>query len=84
MSNRGRHRTSNKHPLVKLLGREVAKKMMYHQEKQGSKPNLDVFLKDPTASKNNKGFTWEYTDEGWSYWNNIANKIYNMDHHGRS
>lgn len=74
MSNRGRHK-NNKHPLVKLLGKEITDKMMFYQKEQGNIPNLDVFLKEPNASEYDKGFTWKYTNEGFEYWDKIANQI---------
>lgn len=44
--------------------------MMKCQKEQGNIPNLDVFLKSPTASRYCDGFTWSDTTEGHSYWDN--------------
>lgn len=71
MSNRGRHKKSNQHLVVQILGFGIANRMMECQKKQGNIPNLDVFLHTPNASKYEKGFTWEHTEEGHWYWHGI-------------
>lgn len=72
--NRGRHKKQNKylkcdHLVVQILGKTVANRMMECQKEQGNIPNLDVFLKSPSASRTGNGFNWADTTEGWSYWN---------------
>ena len=68
MSNRGRHKKSNQHLIAKILGQRIADRMMECQKEQGNIPNLDVFLKNPSASASYKGFTWRETTEGHIYW----------------
>ena len=68
MSNRGRHKKSSQHLIVRILGQKIADRMMQCQIEQGNKPNLDVFLKDPTAGSNGDGFIWRRTKEGHEYW----------------
>lgn len=66
--NRGRHKKSNKHLIIQILGETVANRMMECQKEQGNIPNLDVFLKHPIAGKYEKGFTWSSTKEGHYFW----------------
>jgi hypothetical protein len=68
MSNRGRHRKSNKHLIIQILGSTMANRMMECQKEQGNIPNLDVFLNNPNASKYAGGFTWGFTKEGHKFW----------------
>lgn len=72
--NRGRHKKQNKylkydHLVVQILGKTVANRMMECQKEQGNIPNLDAFLKSPSAARTGNGFNWDDTTEGWSYWN---------------
>lgn len=69
--NRGRHKKQNKHLVIQILGLRIANRMMECQKEQGNIPNLDVFLKIPTASRHTNGFTWENTKEGHSFWDNL-------------
>lgn len=71
MSNRGRHRKSNQHLIVQILGFGIANRMMECQREQGNIPNLDVFLRKPGADRYEKEFTWSSTEEGYWYWHNI-------------
>ncbi len=89
MSNRGRHKKSNKHLIVQILGENIANRMMECQIKQGNPPNLDVFLIRPDASITKGGFNWRITSEGFSYWCDIAydlqsNLLYKQYKNGRS
>ena len=68
MSNRGRHRKSKQHLIIRILGIKIANRMMECQKEQGNIPNLDVFLKHPTVSTYGNGFAWSKTTEGHSYW----------------
>lgn len=68
MSNRGRHRKSNQHLIVKILGQNIANRIMQCQKEQGNIPNLDVFLRHPTEGYRGGGFIWSNTKEGHSYW----------------
>lgn len=76
MSNRGRHKKSNKHLVIQILGIKIANRMMECQKEQGNIPNLDVFLKSPTASRCSNGFAWSDTKEGHSFWNNLIVYIF--------
>ncbi len=62
---------------------EVIELMLQKQEEQGNPKNIQVFLKDKDTSKQNKGFDWEATIEGWNFWyttlydnNNVFYKKY--------
>mgnify|MGYP003317845973 CR=1 FL=1 len=44
MSNRGRHKKSNKHLIIQILGKTTANRIMECQKEQGNIPNLDIFL----------------------------------------
>ena len=71
MSNRGRHRKSNQHLIIQILGKNTANRMMECQKEQGNIPNLDVFLRKPGIDRWEKGFTWSSTKEGHCYWRDI-------------
>ena len=77
MSNRGRHRKSNKHLIVQILGKTIANRMMECQKEQEKIPNLDVFLHRPFAGTIDGGFVWNNTTEGWDYWSDRAEEIKN-------
>ena len=68
MSNRGRHKKSNQHLIIQILGKTIANRMTECQKEQGNIPNLNIFLHSPTASKYEKGFTWSETKEGHHFW----------------
>jgi hypothetical protein len=68
MSNRGRHKKSNQHLIIQILGIKIANRMMECQKEQGNIPNLDVFLRTPNASRYERGFNWSNTKEGHHYW----------------
>ena len=71
MSNRGRHKKSNKHLIIQILGIKIANRMMECQKEQGNIPNLDIFLRVPNASRLERGFNWSNTKEDHWYWHNI-------------
>ena len=71
MSNRGRHKKSNQHLIIQILGKTIANRMMECQKEQGNIPNLDVFLRAPNASKCERGFNWADTKEGHKFWFNL-------------
>ena len=73
--NRGRHKKSNKHLIIQILGKTVANRMMEYQKEQGNIPNLYVFLNNPGACKCEKGFTWDKTKEGFDFWDNMINTL---------
>ena len=66
--NRGRHKKSNKHLIVQILGKTIANRMMECQKEQGNLPNLNIFLYTPNASRYEEGFTWSDTEEGHHFW----------------
>lgn len=66
--NRGRHRKSNQHLIIQILGKTIANRMMECQKEQGNIPNLDIFLHAPTASSYERGFNWSETKEGHHFW----------------
>ena len=68
MSNRGRHRKSNQHLVIQILGIKIANRLMECQKEQGSIPNLDVFLRMPNADRSDGGFIWSITKEGHRFW----------------
>ena len=68
MSNRGRHKKSNKHLVIQILGSTIANRMMECQREQGNKPNLDYFLTNPTGGRATGGFIWSNTKEGFTFW----------------
>lgn len=90
MANRGRHKKSNKHLIIQILGIKIANRMMECQKEQGNIPNLDVFLKNPNSDKSEKGFTWSSTKEGhWTWFNIIMgtfveHPLYKQYKNGRS
>lgn len=71
MSNRGRHKKSSQHLIVQILGQKIADRMMQCQIEQRNKPNLDVFLRQPTEGQWGGGFIWGNTKEGHEYWNTL-------------
>ena len=68
MSNRGRHKKSNKHLIIQILGSKIADRIMECQKEQGNIPNLDIFLNSPSRSKYMGGFNWSETKEGHAFW----------------
>lgn len=69
--NRGRHRKSNQHLVIQILGKTIANRMTECQKEQGNIPNLDIFLRTPSASRLERGFCWDSTEEGHWYWHDI-------------
>ena len=66
--NRGRHKKSNKHLIIQILGKTTANRMMECQKEQGNIPNLDIFLNHPNAGNHSGGFIWGSTKEGHEFW----------------
>lgn len=77
MANRGRHKKSKQHLVIQILGSKIANRMMECQKEQRNTPNLDVFLRDPSATSIDGGFIWADTTEGWDHWNSQAEKLRN-------
>lgn len=89
MSNRGRHKKSNKHLIIQILGETVANRMMECQKDWGNSPNLDVFLGHADAWPAVGGFKWDRTREGFAYWYDIhtcliSNPLYKKYKNDRS
>lgn len=80
MSNRGRHKKANKHLIVRILGYHVAHRMMQYQKEQGKLPNLDVFLKHPSAGPYQGGFYWATTKEGHEFWDTLLSDTLSNHH----
>jgi NTP pyrophosphatase (non-canonical NTP hydrolase) len=55
----------------KDLPLEIKERMLEEQEAQGNKKGAIVFEKDPTACTGAKGFDWDQSKEGFSFWYNI-------------
>jgi hypothetical protein len=77
MSNRGRHKKSNQHLIIQILGKTIANRMMKYQKNWDNQPNLDVFLIHTDAWPAVGGFNWSRTSEGFLYWSDISNTIRN-------
>lgn len=77
MSNRGRHKKSNQHLIIQILGIKIANRMMECQKEQGNIPSLNIFLQRWNAPKYNGGFSWGSTIEGFHYWHTVMSKIAN-------
>ena len=76
MANRGRHKQKpEQHLIVRILGEKIANRMMERQEDCGNSPNLDVFLKDPSAGSCWGGFIWKNTKEGHEFWLTTINHL---------
>ena len=75
--NRGRHKKSNKHLIIQILGIKIANRMMECQKNCSNSPNLDVFLVHTDAWSSVGGFNWERTHEGSSYWCDVSNTLRN-------
>ena len=50
---------------------EVVEKMLERQEEKGNPRDVTVFEKDACATRVKGGFLWEYSEEGFGFWNNI-------------
>ena len=77
MSNRGRHKKSKQHLVIRILGKTIANRMMECQKNCGNTPNLDVFLNYADAWPRVGGFKWDNTHEGFSFWCNVSNNLSN-------
>ena len=75
--NRGRHRKSDQHLVIRILGKTTANRMMECQKNCGNAPNLDVFLNHTDAWPAVGGFKWERTHEGFSYWCEVSRTLRN-------
>lgn len=77
MSNRGRHKKSNQHLIIQILGKIITNRIMECQKEQENPPNLNIFLQRYDALKCDGGFNWGATIEGFNYWYTVMHKIAN-------
>jgi hypothetical protein len=54
--------------ITEIFPKEILDKMLYHQEQQGNKRDIEVFNNSRITSKLHGGFTWADTDEGLDFW----------------
>ena len=73
--NRGRHKKSNQHLIIQILGKPIANRMMECQKNCGNPPDLDAFLNHADAWPSVGGFKWDRTYEGFAYWSNIHTRL---------
>ena len=55
---------------------EVVRKMVEEQVRQGNKADVSIFQKKNYADKENGGFKWKDTKEGFDFWDMVI--IYNV------
>lgn len=53
------------------LPKEIQEEMLKQQVLQGNARNESVFMKNIRADKDNGGFFWELTKQGYVHWKNI-------------
>ena len=56
---------------------EVIELMLQRQKEQGNPRSIEPFLKGLDVGKNEKGFDWENTPEGYAFWSTTL--YYNID-----
>lgn len=56
---------------LKCFDLEILELMLLRQKQQDNPCNLQVFLNNPRAGKNNNGFDWNKTPEGHGFWEQI-------------
>jgi len=47
--------------------------MLDYQEEQGNPRDVSVFERRAVARQPDKGFEWDYTQEGWDFWHKVIN-----------
>lgn len=50
---------------------EVVNCMLYYQQKQGNERDIEVFERSVGTSGYSGGFTWDSTEEGFEFWNDV-------------
>lgn len=50
---------------------EIVQKMVEEQVKQGNEPDVTLFQNDATCDFFNGGFTWEETNDGEEFWDDV-------------
>lgn len=66
----------NYEPKGQLIGfpKEIIARMLDYQEEQGNPRDVTVFEDKRYAGENRKGFAWNYTKEGYDFWEPVINK----------
>ncbi len=59
---------------IKNFPIEVVTKMVEYQVEQGGAADVSVFADKRTSSSMERGFTWDYTDEGFEFWYDVIVK----------
>lgn len=59
---------------IKYFPMGLAVRMLEEQQMQENTPDVTIFQKDRKSAKNAKGFNWDYTKAGWTFWNNVIDK----------
>lgn len=50
---------------------EVVNRMLYYQQEQGNRRDIEVFERNVSSSALHGGFTWGSTEEGYIFWNEV-------------
>lgn len=48
--------------------KEIEELLLKRQVEQGNPPNIEIFYKNPTATKKSGGMVWSETVEGDEFW----------------
>lgn len=56
------------------LPKDIQRKMLRRQARQVGWQCVDIFKRDICAQRCDKGFDWDGTIEGYSYWDKILNR----------
>ena len=56
---------------IKRFPIEVVRKMVEEQVRQGNKADVSIFQKKNYADKENGGFKWKDTEEGFEFWDMV-------------
>lgn len=68
-------------PIFKNVDKAILELILIRQKEQGSSPDLSVFQNDSHADRDQGGFRWSTTPEGFTFWQEILYyKNYNVFH----
>lgn len=70
------HFKFNKMTYYDKLPLEIQERMLLEQEKQGNGRNPDTFRKNIRSGVSDEGFTWEETEDGFDFWEDILVERY--------
>lgn len=56
---------------LKDFPKEVVERMLFLQEEEGNKRDVTVFEARPWADKEDRGFSWPKTPEGYDFWKEV-------------